>query len=60
MLALLHKTDFITAKQRIGNIGADKGEGAIPDVKLLKQTLKLLKLMREPDLIRHVETRREY
>ena len=49
MLALLHKTDFITAKQRIGNIGADEGEGAIPDVKLLKQTLKALHNIRHSD-----------
>ncbi|GAA5107654.1 hypothetical protein GCM10023211_09010 [Orbus sasakiae] len=49
MLALLNHTNFITARQRIGTCGADEGEGAIPDVKSLKQALKSLHNIRHSD-----------
>jgi len=49
MLALLNHTNFITARQRIGTCGADESEGAIPDVKSLKQALKSLHNIRHSD-----------
>ena len=49
MLVLLHKTDFITAKQRIGDCSADESEGALPDIKLIKQALKALHNIRHSE-----------
>lgn len=49
LLALLNKTDFITAKQRIGTCGADESEGAIIDVPQRHLALKSLLAIRHSE-----------
>lgn len=49
LLLTLNSTDFIVAKQRIGDLAADEGEGAIPDEKQLKRTINTLSNLRHSE-----------
>ncbi|WP_392562170.1 polymorphic toxin type 17 domain-containing protein [Orbus sturtevantii] len=49
VLLVLNQTDFITATERIGELGYDEAEGAITDSKLLKQAITSLRNLRHSE-----------
>ncbi|WP_392560313.1 hypothetical protein [Orbus mooreae] len=49
VVLVLNQTQFITATERIGDLGYDESEGAITDPVLLKQAIKALHHLRHSD-----------